>query len=120
MLDRGAKARAAALDAQKNPEAEKVVQAFAAVLETEPGKLLFAHLFYMAGYDKADHVTGREGDDAATEFNTIRRSFYVDVRKRVPRTHRKTLMEVELLAENGWGSGLPATSSKAPEAEPAK
>ena len=99
--------RTALAAAQENPEAKKVQQAFAAVLETEPGKLLFAHLFYLAGYDKADHVVGREGADAATAFNTIRRSFYVDVRARVPKTHRKTLLDVELLAEEGWGSGVP-------------
>ena len=104
MLDRGAKAREAALAAATdNPEAKKVQAAFASVLETDAGKLVFAHLFFLAGYDKADRVGGDEA--AVGEFNLIRRSFYVDVRNRVPRTHRKTLLEVELLAEEGWGSG---------------
>lgn len=114
MLGRNAQ-KVLAAQTERNPETEKIQQAFAAVLETEPGKLLFAHLFFLAGYDKADHVIG---SDAATEFNTIRRSFYVDVRKRVPRTHRKTLSEVELLAEAGWGSGLPLPT-KAEEADSA-
>ena len=113
MLDRSAKVRAQMAAAQDNPEAKKVQAAFAAVLETEPGKLLFAHLFFMAGYDKADHVVGNA---EATAFNTVRRSFYVDVRKRIPRTHRHTLLEVELLAEEGWGSGLPLPKPKAEDA----
>lgn len=100
---------------ESNPEAEKVMKAFGAVLETDPGKILFAHLFYLAGYDKADHVAGHEHNEQAAEFNMIRRSFYVAVRKRVPKTHRKTLLEVELLAEDGFGSGLPKPADKKAE-----
>jgi len=118
MLDRGAKVREALAAARTEaPEARRVQQAFATVLETDAGKLLFAHLFFLSGYDKADHVVGREGSDEATAFNTIRRSFYVDVRNRVPRTHRKTLLEVELLAEEGWGSGASLSDKTAPAAD---
>lgn len=99
----------------EDPEAKKVMESFAAVLDTEPGKRVFAHLFFLAGYDKADHVLSpRDGEvvESATGFNTIRRSFYVDVRNRVPKSHRKTLLEVELLAEEGWGSGLPKPAAE--------
>lgn len=91
-------------------EALKVVKAFAAVLETEPGKVLFAHLFYRAGYNLPDVATNpRDGEisDSASNFNRGRRALYAELRALVPKSHRKTLLEVELLAEEGWGSGLP-------------
>jgi hypothetical protein len=115
MLDRGAKTRAAVLAAQTNPEVQRLVQAVAAVLETEPGKLLFANLYFRGGFDKTDNAGG---DQTVADFNRGRRALYVELRSLVPKTHRKTLLEVELLAEDGWGSGLP--KPKAEEADPAK
>lgn len=113
MLDRTQKTRAA-LAAQENPEAKKVQQAFAAVLETEPGKLLFAHLYFRGGFDKTDN----EGaDQTVADFNRGRRALYVELRRLVPKTHRKTLLEVELLAEQGWGSGLPLPAADKADAK---
>lgn len=104
--------------APENPEAKKIEQAIAAVLETDPGKLLFAHLFNRCGYDRADHALNRQTGELVEDFNAKRRAVYVELRALVPKTHRKTLLEVELLAEDGWGSGNPIPQSKpAAEAE---
>ena len=106
MLGRGAKVIAAI---EREPELEKLVQSIAAVLETDPGKFLFAHLFYRAGYNRIDnglHPKTGEVMESASTFNVARRALYAEIRALVPKSHRKTLLEVELLAEDGWGSGL--------------
>jgi len=99
MLDRAASK--AAPTAIRNAELEQLQQALAAVLETEPGKRLFAHLFYRAGYNRAEYI----GVESALQFNQARRALYAEIRALVPASHRKVLSEVELLAEDGWGSG---------------
>lgn len=108
MLGRTAQLRAEMASAD-GAELRELVQSIAAVIETEPGKRLFAHLFYRAGYNRTDHTLDpKSGEivESAANFNRGRRALYAEIRALVPKSHRKTLLEVELLAEDGWGSGL--------------
>ena len=97
-----ADARAAAVKAgelKRKQKAQRLLIAVSAVLKTEHGKILWAHLFDVCGYNVSSLTKRLDGDISvsSTECKEAQRLIYINLRKLAP---RELLVAVEDAAES--------------------
>lgn len=81
-----------------NAYTEKVKKSVDLVLQTDAGKVLWAHLFHRCGFGVSSLVVKADGEVApmATECKEAQRLIYIDLRKLAD---RELLAAAEFLAE---------------------
>ncbi len=78
-------------------EEEKLAKSIDEVLRTEPGRVVWAHLFHICGYNQSSLTLNRQTGDVAvlsTECKEAQRRIYLDLRNRASRELRAVAEEL--------------------------